>query len=768
MDDAKFRWSIYEHPSEGFRALRAQYLDVTALFLGPIWAYISGLWLLGLGLSILELAVLAALVFWSKWFLLPLLVIHAYSGLGSGRLHGKALKESGWVYRGDVEAPTDITAIARVKSGQLKAKMEPLSLDFIPSVIKPVFAVAGLTWQAALRYRLFWVVAVMLVLAVVALPLVLQGDGSAKGLVNVLLTYTLAMVFVLLGATTVWLACGTLSRDVAECQMQLVVTKPIPRWQIWLGKWLGIMSLNIALLFLAGASIYGMVYHRVDSFADKRIAELRLKPDDEIEKITQISQDLNKGIPHWMMRPWVLERVRKWTLKLERDHLGKGSEERAAEIAGLEVPGQYLALKEAYDATKRESGTRNGPDWFVDELRVMLADKEMEEVKSQFLAGRASINPDLTALKKSLENYAADIFLQDVKRRMPTKYFGTNQSLQFQQVADFSSQVTQALRHYRTQLNEGHEELDPTKAMFPPDGDIWWEEIYSLAKVHMEAVGGGAHGVWVFHLPGVSKLPEDEPITLRFKLEGFVNEADESVRKTAQIAIKDNLYRARIQFGPTVIEDNLTIRTYHEYPVYPSHFGIPKELVPESLRTADPKDILVMRFQNLGRYALSIPYWKGDLELLYRESSFGVNFVRSMAVIFCWLGILGAMGLAMASFMDFHMAAFACLSLLVISLCTGVMEEVVEDGGLRQTYTKGVRNEHIMDYFSVVTFKVLNTLISPLRDYSPITSLSGGRSITWGMLGKAYLMVWGLGGGIFMVFGMGVFSRRELALYGKE
>jgi hypothetical protein len=73
-----------------------------------------------------------------------------------------------------------------------------------------------------------------------------------------------------------------------------------------------------------------------------------------------------------------------------------------------------------------------------------------------------------------------------------------------------------------------------------------------------------------------------------------------------------------------------------------------------------------------------------------------------------------------------------------------------------------------MDWFAVATFKVLTTLISPLKDYSPITSLSEGRSITWGMLGKAYLVVWGLGGGIFVAFGMGVFSQRELALHGKE
>ena len=54
----------------------------------------------------------------------------------------------------------------------------------------------------------------------------------------------------MLGLSTLWLACGTLARDIEECQMQVVATKPIARWQIWLGKWLGIMSLNAALLAL--------------------------------------------------------------------------------------------------------------------------------------------------------------------------------------------------------------------------------------------------------------------------------------------------------------------------------------------------------------------------------------------------------------------------------------------------------------------------------------------------------------------------------------
>ena len=44
--------------------------------------------------------------------------------------------------------------------------------------------------------------------------------------------------------------------------MQMVAVKPIARWQIWLGKWLGIMSLNAALLALSGGSVYGLLQWR--------------------------------------------------------------------------------------------------------------------------------------------------------------------------------------------------------------------------------------------------------------------------------------------------------------------------------------------------------------------------------------------------------------------------------------------------------------------------------------------------------------------------
>lgn len=134
-----------------------------------------------------------------------------------------------------------------------------------------MLAIAWLTWKAAFRFRLFLVVATLLLASVVGLPLLLKDDGTAQGFTQILITYTLSTITGLLGLSTLWLACGTLARDIEECQIQLVAVKPIARWQIWLGKWLGLMSLNAALLALSGASVYGLLQWRAT----------RLPPDQQ-------------------------------------------------------------------------------------------------------------------------------------------------------------------------------------------------------------------------------------------------------------------------------------------------------------------------------------------------------------------------------------------------------------------------------------------------------------------------------------------------------
>src|SRR5438477_13154233 len=125
-----------------------------------------------------------------------------------------------------------------------------------------LLAIAKLTLKAAFRYRLVQILIVLLLGAVLGLPAIVKHDGTAQGFTQILLTYTLGAITTLLGFATLWLACGTLARDVEECQMLMVAVKPIARWAIWVGKWAGIMLLNLLLLAVSGAAVYFLLQWR--------------------------------------------------------------------------------------------------------------------------------------------------------------------------------------------------------------------------------------------------------------------------------------------------------------------------------------------------------------------------------------------------------------------------------------------------------------------------------------------------------------------------
>jgi hypothetical protein len=173
-----------------------------------------------------------------------------------------------------------------------------------------IFAIAWLTWKAALRFRLFLVIAVLLLAAVVGLPILIKDDGTARGFTQILLTYTLSAITGLLGLSTLWLSCGTLARDIEECQIQVVATKPIARWQIWLGKWLGICTLNAALLAISGACVFGLLQWRAAKLpaAEQKVLREQVlvargaarppNPGAEIDAETrQVLQDRLKASP---------------------------------------------------------------------------------------------------------------------------------------------------------------------------------------------------------------------------------------------------------------------------------------------------------------------------------------------------------------------------------------------------------------------------------------------------------------------------------------
>ena len=130
--------------------------------------------------------------------------------------------------------------------------------------MKPFFAIVGLTLKNALRSHIFQILLLVLLLCVGIIPMSI-GGGSALDFVRVSLLYSIWSIVVILALSSLWLGCFVMAQDVDSYQLHMVVTKPISRPLIWLGKWTGINLINISLLVISLTAVYCIVMYRYRS-----------------------------------------------------------------------------------------------------------------------------------------------------------------------------------------------------------------------------------------------------------------------------------------------------------------------------------------------------------------------------------------------------------------------------------------------------------------------------------------------------------------------
>jgi hypothetical protein len=455
--------------------------------------------------------------------------------------------------------------------------------------MQSVLAIVWLTWKAALRFKLFLVIAVLLLAAVVGLPLLIKDDGTAGGFTQIILTYTLSAVTGLLGISTLWLSCGTLARDIEECQIQVVATKPIARWQIWLGKWLGIVLLNAVLLALSGACIFGLLQWRAT----------KLPPEEQA-------------------------RLRSEVL------VARGS-----------------AMEKKMDAD---------------------IDAETEQVLQNRLKTSPVDKVDLPEVRKQIR--------ERVK-------------------ADFQ--------------------------LVPPSYQRVWQIDLGFAKNHLAG----------------------KPLQLRVKFNSAQKSASGTFVAMWQVGVPE-----KTKFWQSE-PMSLAPDTFHEFTIPPDLF--------------DENGLLTITFANPNATALLFPLDEG-MEVLYPEGGFALNFTRGLGIIFCWMALLAAVGLAAASFLSFPVATFFALSLMLVVLSSGTLAESVDSGSVAAGDEEtGMAGHSFADVFLIPAFKGVLVVVELAKTFSPIDSLSSGRSITWTELGTAFAQIVLLLGGFFAVVGIICFNRRELA-----
>jgi hypothetical protein len=120
-----------------------------------------------------------------------------------------------------------------------------------------IWAVARNTISQALRMKVALVVILMLVILLPLMGIAMGGDGTLQGKLQTFVSYGLSLTSLLLCVLTIAVSTHTLTEEIKRKQIFLVLTKPLLRFELIIGKFLGVVILDVFLLAIFGAIIYG-------------------------------------------------------------------------------------------------------------------------------------------------------------------------------------------------------------------------------------------------------------------------------------------------------------------------------------------------------------------------------------------------------------------------------------------------------------------------------------------------------------------------------
>lgn len=171
-------------------------------------------------------------------------------------LYASVVALIGWYYFHWIDSPNAANAIVGMC-------LLGFSFHLLISLIRVLFGSAravpalarGVMLEAS-RTRLSLTFVTLLLLILPLIPVLLDPESPLRHQVQTLLSRSLGSTFIIAAFLTVFLGCGTVAFEIRDRQIWQVLTKPVSRFGYLLGKWIGIISLNLVILAIAGISIF--------------------------------------------------------------------------------------------------------------------------------------------------------------------------------------------------------------------------------------------------------------------------------------------------------------------------------------------------------------------------------------------------------------------------------------------------------------------------------------------------------------------------------
>ncbi len=254
-----------------------------------------------------------------------------------------------------------------------------------------IAAIMRTTIAEGLRAKVAGGFAVLILISIPLFCITATGDGTIKGRVQMFVSYSMGFAGFLLAILTILFACRSLSVEIASRQIYGIVSKPVPRWQIVMGKWCGVMLVDLVLLLLAAVLTYSGTHLIIANFKSQLRHDLvthgSLTPDQAATTVAALSEAKGVG-KSGMESPLISlfserlgktqEEVGVMLLRLPegtRVNLRRFDELRrrvlvARSVISAPVPDFTEAIDEYYNMLKEQN--RLPTDWTVQRIRRQI------------------------------------------------------------------------------------------------------------------------------------------------------------------------------------------------------------------------------------------------------------------------------------------------------------------------------------------------------------------------------------------------------------
>ncbi len=124
-----------------------------------------------------------------------------------------------------------------------------------------ILAVAHTVIKEASRTRIPLVFIVLILILLPLLPLGLDPQSPLRFQIQTFISRSLGFTFYLAACMTLFLSCATVAFEIRDRQIWQLMTKPVGRINYLLGKWLGVITINLVIMAIAAVSSFTFIQY---------------------------------------------------------------------------------------------------------------------------------------------------------------------------------------------------------------------------------------------------------------------------------------------------------------------------------------------------------------------------------------------------------------------------------------------------------------------------------------------------------------------------